>query len=266
MSAIWTIYTTAIKETIAYRFSMMLSIVTGPLFLLINIIIWKSLYGSNQMLGGLTFDQFVLYIALTLISGYLLWDDTTDTLKDLIVDGKLSVFLLKPITFLWMQFWKKVGDRSVAFVLEFVPVSIIFGFMLGFEVFGKIHVFYFAGSMIVAFIISYLINFLLGMLAFWFIQPQGMVWIYRSISGFLVGMILPLTFYPSFVQKVFFLLPFQFLGFVPAQLAQGYYKLAGLTLHPVIVLIYGALHVVILILVSILLWKFALRKFSGVGV
>jgi len=124
MGVIWTIYTTAIKETIAYRFSMMLSVITGPLFLGIYMIIWKSLYGSRDVLGGFTFDQLMLYFLITIVSNYLLWDDTSDNLKDLIADGKLSVFLLKPISFLWYEFWKKVGDRSVAFVLEFIAFSI----------------------------------------------------------------------------------------------------------------------------------------------
>lgn len=266
MSVIWAIYKTAIKETSAYRFSMMLSIVTGPLFLGVTILIWKALYGSNDLLAGFSFDQLVLYFLLTIVTGYLLWDDATDILKDLIADGKLSVFLLKPVTFLWYEFWKKVGDRSVAFVIEFVPVTFIVGFMVGFDLLKEVHVLYYTGAVLIAFIMSFLINFLLGMLAFWFTKPNGLIWIYRSVSGFLTGLMLPLSFYPPVAQKLFFILPFQFLGFVPAQLAQGRYELGGIMLNPLIVLVYGALQVIVLVLIAALLWKIALRRFSGVGV
>ena len=138
--------------------------------------------------------------------------------------------------------------------------------MIGFGAIKNIHFFYYAGAMAVAFVISYLINFLLGMLAFWFVQPFGLIWIYRSVSVFLQGFMFPLSFYPPLAQKFLFALPFQFLGFVPAQLAQGSYELGSISLHPLLVLVYGLFHAFLLVIVATLLWKFALKKFSGAGI
>ena len=79
------------------------------------------------------------------------------------------------------------------------------------------------------------------------------------------GVFLPLTFFPTALQKVMFFLPFQFLTFVSVKVFIGNYELAGFTLTIPGIVCVQALAVLCMWLVTELLWRLAIHKFSGVG-
>jgi ABC-2 type transport system permease protein len=261
------IYWATLKEATAYRVTMLLSLITGPLVVLVNYFVWQAIYtGSGKaVLGGFTLDQMITYIVISQITWYLIWDDTEDELKNGVKEGTFTMYLLKPLSFMRFAFVKKIGHRTWAFFLEFIPVILILGFMLSFQIYKNGNIFWYAATLLLGFVTLFLVNMLLGLLAFWFVRPNGIIWIYRMVGRFLYGGFLPLSIFPHSVQKVFFFLPFQFVNYVPAQAFIGRYELAGITLTPTGILLYGVLQVAILFLIVLVCWRISVRKYCGVG-
>lgn len=267
MQTNWSIYFATLKETTAYRIVMLFSLITGPLTVLVNYVLWKAIFASTgkAIFGGFTFEQMVTYIAVAHVTWYLIWDDTEDDLIEGVREGNFTAYLLKPLSYMRFAFVKKIGHRTWAVFMEYLPVLIMLGLMFGFQIFKSSNVLWYALMVIIGFITLFLVNMLLGMFAFWFIRPKGIVWMYRMVARFLYGGFLPLSIFPLAIQKVFFFLPFQFVSYVPAQAFIGRYELAGVTLQPLETLLYGAFQVFVLYLVVLLFWRISVRKFCGVG-
>ena len=256
-----------IKETAAYRASMLISLLTGPIFIVFNYIIWKAIYGASgtSLMGGFTFDQIVVYYVIMALTNYFTWDDTEEDLAEKVETGDLTSYLVKPISYIRYSFFNKMGHRTVAALIEAFPVVLLVGIILGFGIFSTRHMLEYAATIVIAIVISFQIRLIVGLSAFWLTKPRGFIWLYRMSSGLLSGFIIPLTFFPPAIQGVLAYLPFQFTRFVPAQAFLGGYSLAGISLTPAGVMLYGLAYIVCLSAVTWCLWKLSVKRFCGVG-
>jgi len=266
-NADFSIYFTSVKSAIAYRFTMMLSILTGPLTLLVNYVIWNGVFKASgkTVISGFTFDQMVTYIVISFITVYLTWDDIDGRLADGVREGSFATFLLKPISFLRYEFVNKLGHRTLAFLIEYIPVFLIMNFLFGFKLFKTNNFFVYLISLGLAFTVSFFLSVLLGILAFWVVKPQGLMRIYNMLEFFIHGTVLPLSLFPDIIQKVFFFLPFQFVAYVPATVFIGNYNLGGVIFSSFEIILYGLVQILILFLITLLLWKISIKRFCGVG-
>lgn len=128
---------TSFKEATAYKFSMLFSLVTGPLVVLTNYIIWKAVFETSgkTIIGGYTFEQMLTHIVIGIVTFFLLWDNVDQVLDKAVESGSLVAYLLKPVDFWRYEFAVKLGHRVLAFLIEFVPVIFICGLLVGFNVY-----------------------------------------------------------------------------------------------------------------------------------
>jgi ABC-2 type transport system permease protein len=83
---------------------------------------------------------------------------------------------------------------------------------------------------------------------------SGLVW-------FLSGAVVPMTFFPATIQKIFSYLPFQYTSYSPVQIFLGKYGLMA-SLQVVLVQVVWIVALLALINVS---WKYAMKSFTAVG-
>ena len=210
---------TSAKLSIAWRFSMLMSILTGPLFVLINLVVWQAIFSASgrDAIGGLTLEQMILYLAIGNLIQYLVWDDAADHIANKVRDGTFLTYLLRPATYLWYAFLWKIGHRSVAFLIEFIPILGVLTLIVGPRLLLEGHWGYFTVTVAIAFVIVYLIKVIIGLLAFWLTRVHGVIMLYRVVNPFLYGTFFPLSILPLPVQRVMLFLPFQFVSYVPAR-------------------------------------------------
>jgi ABC-2 type transport system permease protein len=70
-----------------------------------------------------------------------------------------------------------------------------------------------------AFLMGFLIECLLGLIAFWFLEVTSLLFIYMMLNYFLSGHMIPLDMLPHWVEW----LPFKYLAYVPCKMALGKY-------------------------------------------
>jgi ABC-2 type transport system permease protein len=73
-----------------------------------------------------------------------------------------------------------------------------------------------AASLVLAFLIGFLLEALIGLIGFWFLEVSSLVFIYMMINYFLSGHMIPLDWLPSAISRPVQLLPFQYLAYFPA--------------------------------------------------
>lgn len=259
-----TVFQTALKEAVAYRWSMMISIVTGPVFIGIQYLIWSAVFGMQENVVGYTLATMMLYLALNYLTLYVTYDEAQHEFNDSIRTGSFIAYMTRPIPVFWYMFYKKVGDRSLALVVEAIPVGIVLWFVGVNLLSGNIG--WYLVSLVIAFFITFCIRFLLGMGAFWLTRTHGLHMISMSLQLLFTGSLFPLELLPLGLQKVFFFLPFQWGLFVPVRAFLGSYELAGYTFTMPQLMIAQFIYAVILGMVCHLVYNKAIKRFSGVGV
>ncbi|MEF3303655.1 ABC transporter permease [Paenibacillus sp. GYB003] len=252
------------KEWAAYRSHMAVSLFVGPVLFLVQLFIWQAVFSTRETVGGLTLEQMLAYYGIIAVINYAVFDFADWNLQMLIRTGKFLTFLLRPVSHRWFALSQKAGHRILGFWLELVPVALILHF--GFQVdLMPAYPVWAAVSAALSFLMMFLVNYCIGLTAFWLTNAHGIRGMFHLLRDVSAGVFLPLTFLPDVLQKALFVLPFQFIVYVPARVFIGSYELGGIAMSIPQIVGLQAVAVCFMWLVSEMLWRLGIKRFTGVG-
>lgn len=228
----WRILRTSIEERLVYRADFAFATLVRFLPIVTQVFLWSAIYQAtgprdSRMINGYSYGDMVAYSLLVMVGRAFssMPGLTTGIARD-VRDGSIKKFLIQPIDLLDYLFWHRVAHKLVYYIVAFLPF--VFVFWMCRE--------YFRGwpdgwtlcsaflALILAFVIGFLIESLMGLVAFWFLEVSSLVFIYMLVSYFLSGHMLPLDWLPSPYSDVIRLMPFKYLAFVPAAILLGKYS------------------------------------------
>lgn len=252
------------KEWAAYRSHMAISIFVGPVTFLVQVFIWNAVYSTGNTVSGLTLNQIITYYGVVTIINYLTYDSADWNLQMLIQTGKFITFMLRPVSHCYYAFCQKLGHRLLALWVEFIPVYLLF--LLVFKInLVPANLLWALISITLGFILMFLMNYCIGITGFWLTKTEGLRRAFILLRDLCAGVLVPLTLFPGFMQKILFFLPFQFITYVPTRVFIGSYELAGISLPIPYVVGMQAGAVIVMFLVYKLLWFLGIKRFTGVG-
>lgn len=252
------------KEWSVYRTHSMVSIFVGPVYFIVQYFIWKAVYSGNSVLNGMELSQILTYFGVTALIGYLTMDFADWNLQMLVRTGKFLTFALRPVHHRFFALSQKIGHRILGFLFEFLPCLFIFVFIF------KVNMIpaspgWTVLSIVLAFLMNFYLNYIIGMTAFWLVQSTSIRRVYQLLLGIFSGGLIPLVFFPVYLQKLLFFLPFQYVSYVPTMVFTGKYSLAGIKMGiPEIVGIQAAA-VLLAALASEAVYRASMKRFTGVG-
>lgn len=253
------------KEWAAYKSHMVLTVLLTPLSIFVQYSIWESVYQSQTTISGLTFEQMVLYFVVSSIIGLITFDFAEWNLQMLIRSGKLTSFLLRPINHMTFAFYQKIGHRLLSFWVEVIPVFLICTYIIKVQI-PTSNLFWAIISISLSFCISFVINYSIGILAFWFTNNSGIRMAIGLISSISAGALFPLVLFPKVVQNILFVLPFQYMIYVPTRVLLGSYQLGDISVPVQTIVLFQFAALIAVYLFSKLLWKLGAKHYMGVGV
>jgi len=252
------------KEWSAYRTHSMVSILVGPLFFAVQMIIWSAVYSDTEVIGGLTLSMMLSYYGISILINYLVMDFADWNLQMLIHTGKYITYTLRPVHHRFFAFSQKIGHRILGFVFEFIPVFLILILIFKINMIPA-SILWFILSVVFSFLITFYINYSIGIMGFWLTKTAGIRSALKLIVALSSGSLIPLSFFPKWCQTMFFFLPFQHTIYVPSMVFTGRYILAGIEIPiPIIVCIQGAF-AVLMFGISEVLYRFGNKHFTAVG-
>ncbi len=252
------------KEWSAYRTHSMVSIFVGPVYFIVQYFIWTAVYGGREQLNGMDLTQVIAYFGASTLIGYLTMDFADWNLQMLIHTGRFLTFALRPIHHRFFAFSQKLGHRFLGLIFEFIPCYFIFTLLFGIDITPK-HVGWTLLSILLAFLMTFYIHYILGMTAFWFVQSSGIRRVFDLLSGIFSGVFIPLVFFPEGLQKALFFLPFPYMTYVPVMVYTGNFVLAGITMPIPVIVGLQAIAVAVVMLISEIIYRASMRRFNGVG-
>lgn len=252
------------KEWSAYRTHSMISIFVGPVYFIVQYFIWSAVYARNTGLRGMELSEILTYFGITSLIFYLTMDFADWNLQMLIRTGKFLTFAIRPLHHPFFALSQKIGHRILGFFFEFLPCLCIFTFVCKINM-RPASFFWFIISIVLAFLMNFYLNYIIGMSAFWFVQSEGIRSVYALLQNIFSGSLIPLVFFPDALQKLLFFLPFQYISYVPTMVFTGKYTLGNISLSIPQIVGIQAIAVLVTALVCEILYKISMKRFTGVG-
>lgn len=208
-----------LKVLVRYKWDFMISFMIDPIVLIINIMLFTSIYrhNSTNSILGYSLTQMIWYFAAASFIFHFVWNFTDKNICDKVLSGDLIMDLLKPLSLFKIELFQAISLRIFGIVFEFVPSMIIYCLLcppdfLTFLSFGK-----FLVLIVFAFLIYFLLNYIIGLSAFYFKNIQAIISIKYFVLFFSAGAYIPFEFFPQSVKNVLTFLPFQFIFYWPIQ-------------------------------------------------
>jgi len=187
-------------------------------FMVVFFQLWHVTYAASgsQVLNGLTLHDTMWYLLLaeTIELGR---PRLARAISEQVKDGSIAYLLNKPYDFLLYQLALGLGESLPRMGLLFILGGALVWAMTGPP--PELQNWPLASLALVgAWLLHFCVNGLIGLVAFVAEEVAPFEWIYQKLVFILGGLLIPLDFYPSWLQSVAKTLPFAYMMYGPARL------------------------------------------------
>lgn len=249
-------------DAVAYKAEFFISALGWGLRLFIALFLWKAVAdASGGTIGVYTYTHIVQYFfVVQIISGFIFTRVGFEVVND-VYKGDFANYLLRPLNYLGFRLTYELSKN----LFRTVTGAVLFGSLLVIFIGGIPMTFAKLGLALVAGVGSYFINSFLiisiGMLSFWVVSANRIIFIYFGFLTIFSGMIIPVDLFPASTQHLMTYLPFQYIFFFPAKILMSEHLTPDMFNSLAIQMTYAA---GLGILCYTMLF-FGTRRFEGVG-
>jgi ABC-2 type transport system permease protein len=229
-------------------------------------VVWTAVFpaSGSATSGGhaVTLGTQIAYSTLATVQYNLFNPWEVSLIPERVRDGTIAVDLARPVSFTGQMLAGQLGFTlgSAPFALLAFPFAVLAGGAQAPASAGA--GFGYAVSLVLGYLISVLLGGLMGMVAFWTLELQGMMLVYYVAGQFLSGALVPLWFMPGWLRGTAQWLPFQGTTYTPIAIYLGQSggprgALAAIGVQAAWVLVLSALLWAV--------WKRALRRVTVQG-
>jgi len=221
----WLILRTAIEERLTYRADFAFSTLVRFLPIVTQIFLWSAIFqnAAGRSIQGYNFSEMVSYFLLVMLTrAFSSMPGLSTGIAGSIADGSIRKYLIQPVDMLDHLFWHRIAHKLVYYAVATGPFALVFWLCRqhlpawpGWPVMLA-----FVASLLMAFVIGFLIEALIGLVAFWFLEVSSLIFIYMMLSYFLSGHMIPLELLSKWIPFVDYL-PFRYLAYTPTAILIG---------------------------------------------
>lgn len=253
-----------LQALLAYRAGFALAIVTGAIGLLAQLYLWRAIYGGDggAVLAGYTLEEMTTYILMSNLL-YLALDNRADhEIAADIMRGDIAINFVRPVNYPVLKFFTSLPVSLTNFALVGLPLCVAGALLFGLRAPSPLDGALFAASATLSLLVSFLINALVGAVAFGTTNIWGVQMIKTALVGIMSGYLIPLSFFGETLQRIGALLPFRQMIAAPLALFLGKYEGAAGALA---ILAQQALWVALLSLLCAVVWRLLARRLEVLG-
>jgi ABC-2 type transport system permease protein len=210
------------RRATAYRSAYVAGMLTNAFFGALRCFVYIALYGAGGSVAGFTLADAISYTWITqsLISIGAGWIDSRDMMQT-IRSGDVVADLMRPWSFFGYWLSRSLGERIFNLLVRGSLTYLIGVLYFHAHVPTPSETLGFAASISLALLVSFGLQFLVNLTAFWLIDNTGVLMITNVVHQFFSGFLLPLAFFPPALAALAALLPFQAITGLPAQVFLG---------------------------------------------
>ena len=227
---------------------------------LVAMFVWMAAAGDGEI-ASLQRSSFVAYYLVLILVNQLTYSQTNWTVGDIIREGSLNHWLIRPLSPLYQILSSEIAGK-VVYLIFTIPIVIFLILILRPQ-------FSFTPNQFLIFwpalILSWLLRFLWGLwiasLAFWATRADALLSLQNSMIFIFSGMVAPISVMPPLLQNVAIYLPFRYMVGFPVEILTTH-----LPLDQVIFGLWIQLAWTFMAGISTwFCWKFGLRHYTAIG-
>ncbi|GIP55396.1 MULTISPECIES: ABC transporter permease [Paenibacillus] len=212
----------SMQNTLAYRLSFILNFLASFIGLIAMYCLWQAIYTGQDQLSGFTWSQMQAYLLVTFFVNSMLSYYSESSITSKIIDGSVMMDLLRPIQFQKARLAETLGSCVLEGLLSCILIGLAAIFTFGISLphdAGTLLLFAF--SIVSSILLKFSIVYLSALLCFWTTSSFGIYWARTSITNLLSGALVPLAFFPGWLQSTAMVLPFQGIVNTPVTIGLG---------------------------------------------
>lgn len=273
-----TVFRLGLQDSFEYRFNLLIRIFLGFLPLAVVYILWSSIYHSMTpvlpgsistattapTIRGYDFPSMITYYVVAEILFFLVdtirveWEISRD-----IRQGEINKYLLRPLNLFCYRLTLLCAFKVVFLAAMLLPATAVLWLLRPHLILSldPLPLLATLAAVSLAFLLNYLMSYLLGLLTFWMMEIHSILIIKGMIATFLTGGMIPLDLLPLPLQPIITAIPFTYVIFFPAALYLGH--LRGPAIWQGFALQVG--WILLLALLTRLAWRRGLRRYGAFG-
>lgn len=214
------------QTMLAYRFEVFTYMVMQCLMMVAIGFFWKAAYGDTEAAYNVTGSAMITYTVISTLMGSLFYMGVEDRIADSVKSGSIATDMIKPVNLFGMYLAEDMGNLVICFFRSTIPL-----FIVGILVFGlphpasAEHFLIFLLSFILGYGINWTFSALFAMISFTAIDLGPAFSVKYHFVNMLSGAIIPIWFFPKWLQTTVNCLPFVHMFQTPLGIFIGKYTI-----------------------------------------
>ncbi len=214
---------------LAYRLRYYTGVISYTIFISGHYYIYSALFnsrtpgpGGDVSIGGLSLPEMITYVAVAWIGRSFYFNNIARELSRMVTEGEIAVQLIKPFHLQTVMLSEAVGESCFRLMMFTLPIVVVIVPLFHLRGPGDpvLYLWTFL-SFWLALVIYSQWNFLIGCLAFYLKNIQGVLRAQMVSMDFLTGVLVPFTLFPHWFQTLVQWLPFQGISYIPVTIFLG---------------------------------------------
>lgn len=248
------------KDAIVYRLEFLME-VFGSAFMpaLVQWVLWYAMFkiGGAQTVGGMGYSDMLMYTFTSLLFSQVRGGDHDFELQEMIREGSLSNYLLKPVGVVEFVYIRGVAPKILVAGLGLL-VGCIVGSFFGLSPLRMVGAMFLA---LIGNIIHYQIGAALATMAFYWEEAYSVLMVKNMLVGVLSGEMIPLNLFPENLKWIWESTPFYLYVFGPVQFATGKWTVDEYIRQ----LGFSAIWLIVGWVLIRITWGIGIKKYSSLG-
>lgn len=214
----WAVFQITLINSLAYPGELIgRSLMIVP-FMWIFYQLWKVTFGAagTDAINGMTLYSTMWYLMMA-ETIELSRPQLARTISENVKDGSIAYILNKPYNFLLYQFSNSMGETVFRAVMNAFFGGIVVWWLVGAPP-APLGWTFALLALLGTWVMNFCITCLIGLSAFLVEEVSPFMWIYQKFVFILGGFLIPLDFYPDWLQTIAKSLPFAYMIYGPSKL------------------------------------------------
>lgn len=247
---------------LAHRFQVMMNVLSYLLVISLNYFLWKAVFASRTVIAGFTMSQMMTYVVIGWSARTFFANRIDRMIGDAVRDGSIVMDLLKPTNFQLYHYFRSFGRAVFMFAFMTLPIIVVASLLFPVRPpSGRLGPYLFPLSVVLSFFLHAGISYLTGLAAFFTRNNEGVFRFKQMIVEVFSGVMIPISFFPAWVQGALFWLPFKYIAYVPLRIYLGMEPLSRV--HQGVLL--QVMWIIIIYAAGQLLWHLAIKRLEIQG-
>jgi ABC-2 type transport system permease protein len=263
MKKYWTIFRVEVANIAAFKGPTLIWLLFDLLWIAVFPFIWLAImHASGEGIAGWNQASIVQYYVFMALLNNLIFMHPEVHVSNEIYQGKLTNYLVRPQNYLFQVFLHE-GAWKIMRTLLFIP---IFGVIVLFS--QRFFEFSLGGNVMYVILASlfgipifFLSATIIAFTSFWLEDSLITRTIFWITSGLFGGQYAPLAFMPDILQKISHYFPFRYAIYFPLEIISRPMSNFAISMG----FIGQGIWIFILILITRVVWKYGLRRYSAIG-